>query len=157
MSTEPAIKSDWWFVGYDETHHWNFKDIDPVVFKRFVRRIVGVYACDRAEHTHCCEITPSHWMIAVANEIVFNEQELDIAEHREGFDVEAFREKVSDAVLEVSLPDSDHYQHVKAVDRYIAAHPELAYQVGDVEEDRENDNGEVLNRVFEIWSSNPKF
>ncbi len=157
MSTEPAIKSDWWFVGYDETHHWAFKEIAPDLFKRFVRRIIGVYACDRAEQTHCCEITPSHWMIAIANEVVFNEQELDIAEHREGFDADRFLEKVLDLVREVWVSESDHYHHVKAVDRYIAARPELTYQVGDVDEDRDKDNGEVIDRLHEIWNSGPKF
>lgn len=157
MSTEPAIKSDWCFIGYDETPHWRFKEIPQDVFERFVRRIVGVYACDRAEQTHCCEITPSHWMIAVANEVVFNEQELDIAEHREGFKADAFREKVLDLVHEVPVHESDHYQHVKAVDRYVAAHPELTYQIGDVEEDRDTDNGEIIERIHEIWNSNPKF
>lgn len=146
---QPVPKSDWWFVGFDETAYWNFEH-DSLVHgdKHYVRRIICVYAVNRAEHTHCCELTPSHWLVAVANEIDFDEGKNP---------KDYLRERVRDFVLSVPLAESDHYRHVRAVERYIANNPKLAYQVGELDPEDYPNEEEQLDKLRDIWNSNPKF
>ena len=49
-----TIKPDWWLVKLNERQYW----CDEIQAK--TEAIFGVYAFDRNEQTHLCEITPSY-------------------------------------------------------------------------------------------------
>jgi hypothetical protein len=124
--------------------------LDPDV-RKVISKIVGVYAINRASCTHCCEITPSYLCCAVSNEVYYNDDP----------DEDALRERrletAEDFVRSVNMQDSWHYQHVRTVDRYIELNPKLCYRVGVVDEDGDMTDSEIIDKLFEIWSSNPKF
>lgn len=66
MSLEIPI--DAYLISLDETHNWIIADDD----KPFIKAIHTVYLLDRNSHTHCCELTPSFWLIFVYNDIEFD-------------------------------------------------------------------------------------
>ena len=142
-----AIKNDWWFIGYDETHHWNLDALD-LKDRVFLSKIVTVYAVNRAEHTHCCELTPSYNLCAVAHEPVFTT----------GVDApEAARECIWNFVNQVPVVESSHYRHVRCVDRYVENNPVMVYRVGELDVEDYPTTREQEDRMIDIWHSNPKF
>jgi hypothetical protein len=115
-------------------------------FKKFW--IVTVFAVNRAEHTHCCELTPSYNLCAVAHEPVFTT----------GVDApEAARECIWNFVNQVPVVESSHYRHVRCVDRYVENNPVMVYRVGELDVEDYPTTREQEDRMIDIWHSNPKF
>jgi hypothetical protein len=91
---------EFYYVRIDETKYWN---------REFVSRlgegakIIGVYAYDASEHTHCCEAMPSYWLEFLGSEI---KGVRDLSEDE--------REEV-DTYLYEGDEDSSHYQHCSRV------------------------------------------
>lgn len=144
---EPRV-SDWWFIGLDETRHWNIPTL-----KQHVAKITTVYAFDRSQSTCCCEFTPSYWLVCVDFQVDY----LPGVIHRPDF--ETIREELDDILRGVPKEESDNYTHVRVVEGLLNR-PDTEvprYHVGDIPEDRDADNGEVLDAVFELWERNPKF
>lgn len=133
------IPNDWWFVGLpDDLGHWNIKP----ELKKYIERILGVYLFNRAEHTHCCELTPSHFLIDVEHDVHLT---LDCPER--------LRDTIYDLVC--GEPGEPQYVHVSCVNRAIRLHPEWAYNAGPDPEDTDPD--EIENALIEQWHANPKF
>ena len=139
ITAEPSLREDWCYVGLDETSHWRF----PAALAPHVAAVITVYAYNRAELTHCCELTPSYWMIGVAYEVRCKP---DTPEH--------IREQLQDIVQETSLVDSDCYRHARGIDKYAERHPELFHALGETEEDTPQ---AAEDHVHEAWNSNPRF
>ncbi len=96
---------DLWIVKIDETEYW----LDPVVLAK-AKRIFGVYAFDRRQHTHCCSFTPSYWLEYITTEW----EERDELTDAERDDVD-MRIHQGEADCE-----SSNYYNVSDVDRMIA-------------------------------------
>lgn len=54
-------------VLFDETDYYGIDDED----KPFIGSINGIYLYDKNERTHCCEWTPSYWLIHLYDVIDF--------------------------------------------------------------------------------------
>lgn len=58
-------RGEWWAIGLDVTRHYNIADED----RPHIRRIIDTFMYDRSEVTHCCELTPSYWLVYLHTEI----------------------------------------------------------------------------------------
>jgi hypothetical protein len=78
MMTEERIEEqaeertpiDAYVIALDETASYEIDDAD----RPYVRQIHGVYVFDRNQRTHCCEWTPSYYLIHLYDEVIFTEQ-----------------------------------------------------------------------------------
>lgn len=61
-----AIPIDARVVALDETANY---DIGKK-YRRYIKAIRGVYLYDKNEVTHCCEFTPSYWLIHLYDQVV---------------------------------------------------------------------------------------
>ena len=68
MQTAKRLRIDAWVIGFDETRNYNIKP----EHRPYIQAIYGYYLFNRNEVTHCCEITPSYWLIHVYDQIVLN-------------------------------------------------------------------------------------
>jgi hypothetical protein len=140
-----VVNSDWWFIGLDETRHWNL----PAAIRAHILRIDTVYAFNRNEHTYCCELTPSHWLTCVDFSVTFRPEFYD----RPDFD--ELREQVDLLIQGVNRCESDCYMHKREIDRLLPNAPK--FQVGQVEDESELEHQQVMDALFEQWHCNPKF
>lgn len=92
---------DAYAVALDETEYYN---IDPADAPH-IERIMGVYLFDRNERTHCCELTPSYYLIHLYDEIVFSTDADDV--------MEALDEKYAHE------PSDDIYVHCGEIEKII--------------------------------------
>jgi hypothetical protein len=138
LSAEVCVEN-WCYVGIDDTEHWYFRE----TLRQYVEKVLTVYAYNREAVTHCCEISPSYWMICVAYEVRCKPDTPD-----------SIRELLQDIVQETSLMDSDCYRHAKWVETYANKNPELHCELGDTESDTPR---EAEDRVHELWNQNPRF
>ena len=114
---EETKKPDWWLVKLDERKHWR-EDIQAKT-----TAIYGVYAFDRSEQTHCCEITPSYCLWFIAQDEVARE---DLSEDE--------RSELNEAVLSGGAQTEPvSYYHVRDIERLMKEKPELFKQVGSID------------------------
>ncbi len=139
---EALTRTDWQFIGIDETSHWHL----PAHLSSRVHRILTVFAFNRAEHTYCCEFTPSYWMHCVDYSVQYTREatEEEIAE-------------IEDAVQQVSLSDSDRYYHVQDLDRRIEEQPEWVAKLEHFDPCEFNTEQEVVDYIHDSWNLNPRF
>jgi hypothetical protein len=102
QSAEQEIKPDFRYVKIDETQHWN---------ESFIRalgtgtKLIATYVYDASEVTHCCELTPSHFLMYVGTEIEPG-RELSDSEW------ETYEEQVRESEFQC---DNDHYRHCRSI------------------------------------------
>ncbi len=138
MTTETETERlpiDAWAVCLDETGHYN---IDPADAP-YIAAIHGVYVFDRNQQTHCCELTPSYYLIHLYDSVLFTGDVSD--EKREELD-EKYCYCESD----------DIYVHCHEIDLMIARNKrgEVSHY-GDVAgHDREDDGTPEENREKEM-------
>ena len=135
----PVCVENWCYIGIDDTEHWHFRD----ALRPYVDKVITVYAYNSEAATHCCEITPSYWMICVAYEVQCKPDT-----------PERIREMLHDIMQETSLTDSDCYRHVRWVDNHASRYPELHYELGDTGADTPRESEDI---VHERWHQNPRF
>jgi len=132
------IKPDYQIVKLDERRHWR-KDIQEKT-----TAIYGVYAYDRNEHTHLCELTPSHCLMFLGTDHV----EVDGLSEEE-------RERLSEIVMDGAL-DSEPvtYMHVRDIERIVKENPTLTRKadvdLDDLDEDL--DDSARWNAIFDKLS-----
>lgn len=95
-SAEGAIPYDWRAQGLDFTRHYNIKDED----KPYIDRIVDVFMYDANTHTHCCEVTPSYWMMWLYTFVVWKGEPSE--EVRERIDARYCHEAADDCYMHVA-------------------------------------------------------
>jgi hypothetical protein len=67
--TELCSPIDARVIAIDETAYYEF----PPKHAPYIRAIRGVYLYDANQHTHCCELTPSHWLIFLYHSVLLTE------------------------------------------------------------------------------------
>jgi hypothetical protein len=140
----PAFKHhDWWYIGIDETSHWNL----PANLRPFVDRIITVYGFDRASHTYCCELTPSHWLTCCDFSVRYKDEDTP------GF-TDHIRELIEETVSTVAKHESDGYYHARDIDRLLSKDETTVprYHRGMRAQDDDDDND-----LVEFWVCNPRF
>jgi len=100
-------------------------------------RLFGVYAFDDAEHTYCCELAPSRFLIHVANDIDFNS---DVSDDE--------REDLYDLINRDDT--SDFYMHSDSVHWFSLYYPEMV-KVANVDFDEEDSLNERIDKIREGW------
>lgn len=129
------VKPDWYAAAIDETAHYTIEEED----KPFIERIVGVYFFDRNEYTHCCEVTPSHYLRYLSDSVRCKDDTPD--------DV---RERIYE--LYEHCGGEDCYMHVSSVDRI----PEkFKHHYGEPQDADAEDRGE--GEVREHFQGNCPF
>lgn len=109
---------DAYAVVLDET---NLYTIDPADAP-YIARIRGVYLFDRNERTHCCELTPSYYLIHLYDQVI----PTDAGEALDDADREALYEKYEHNGGE------DCYVHCGEIERIIdAGQPGRIVHYGD--------------------------
>lgn len=116
---------DAYVVALDETDHY---DIDPAD-RQFIRQIRGVYVFDRNERTHCCEWTPSYWLIHLYDEVLLTEAGEALDDHAADDLYQKYEYCGGD----------DIYVHCHSIDAIIRRNePFTVYHYGDTEVDQED-------------------
>lgn len=69
MTTEETLPIDAHIIAIDETEYYN---IAPE-HRQHISQIRGVYLFDTNQVTHCCELTPSYYLIHLYNEVIFTD------------------------------------------------------------------------------------
>lgn len=124
---------DAYAVALDETHYYNIDAAD----QPYINRILRVYLFDRNEQTHCCELTPSYYLIWLYASV-------ELTDAGQALDDDARGELYDRYETE---PGDDCYMHCHTVDRIIdAKEPGTVDHYGDVPlhnlEDGISDNDE---------------
>ncbi len=147
-SNPPVIASDWWFIGIDETAHWNL----PEKLSKHIKTINTVYVFNRNEHTHCCELTPSYWMSCVDYDIIWH------PEFYETPNCERLRDYAFNLLNNVARFESDCYMHVRSVEALLAKSDDVVprWRYGASEDDLDTVQAE-LEALFEYWHGCPRF
>ena len=68
MTAEPETEAtpiDAYAVALNETHNWIIHKADAP----FIKAIRGMYIFDRNERVHCCEFTPSYYLIHLYDQV----------------------------------------------------------------------------------------
>lgn len=76
MPTEATHQPiDAYAVALDEMDHYQIAPAD----QRYIEQIRGVYLFDHNQQTHCCELTPSYYLIHLYDQVILTEEgaELD--------------------------------------------------------------------------------
>jgi len=100
----PRTPSDWRLLVEDETEHWTLPDFPGA-------RVETVYLFNAAEHTYCCELTPSYWLVPVETRGIL--PEYDAAENPSAA-LERKRDALQEAIYGEDIYDG-HYRYVHEV------------------------------------------
>lgn len=145
---EPRTPIDAYVVAFDETDHYQIDDED----RPYIERIVGVYLFDRNQRTHCCELTPSYWLIHLYDEVRLTPLGMDCDDE---YRLDEIYQK-----YEYNGGD-DIYVHCHSVERIIAkadAKPFTVYHYGDTEVDEDDvDYDDQMEALREELSCNHPF
>ncbi len=152
MST--TTKPNICYIGIDETEHWNI----PPELKPYIARIYGVYAFDRNTYTHCCELTPSHWLECVG----FDWHPTPDFRLLPDGEQDEVGDKMSEYLLDVPAHESSHYRHVKWVEDRIRHDAHCGfYEAGDLRGMLDGDDFDRGSTAFDVmseyWHANPRF
>ncbi len=79
-------------VMFDTTSKWNFRDED----KPYIDQIHSVYLFDQNEITHCCELTPSYYLIHLYDEVILSEAGGELSEEKKSELYEFYESPVVD-------------------------------------------------------------
>lgn len=123
--TEPRTPIDAYAVALDETANYAIEEAD----QPYIEKIVGVYLLDRNQRTHCCELTPSYWLIWLYDQVVLTEagQKLD------DLAVDALYQKYE------YCGGEDIYVHCHSIDALIERNEKwTVYHYGDPEVDEDD-------------------
>jgi len=122
--TKEKVGIDAHVLALNETHHYF---IDPADIP-FIARIDGIYLFDRNRHTHCCEWTPSYWLIHLYDRLL-------LTEAGEALD-DGTREELYEKYENCGGEDSSCYVHCHTVEQLIEeAKPFDHYHYGSPEVD----------------------
>ena len=120
MTTTERLPIDGHVVALNETNHYKIKP----EHQPHIQAIRGVYLYDANSHTHCCELTPSYYLIYLYDEVILT-PEAD----------ESLSDEAKEAIYEEYeyCDGEDIYVHVHNLDTYVAAHPERHHHHGGTE------------------------
>ena len=89
-------------VSLDETREYQIDEQD----KPYIEKIMGIYMYDKLQHTFCCELRPSYWLVHLYDQVILS----------------AFgNELVSDEADKIyekyeNCGGTDNYYHVSSID-----------------------------------------
>lgn len=96
LQTVEEKRGEWWAIGLDVTRHYNLAAED----RPHIARIIDTFMYDRSVRTHCCELTPSYWLVYLHTEIEW-----------QGFPSDEVRERID-----------QRYAHEETDDIYVHCH-----------------------------------
>jgi hypothetical protein len=122
MTTDVALPIDAHVVALDETDHYNIAPAD----RPLIAKIRGVYLFNSNERTHCCEFTPSYYLIHLYDQVFLTEDgdALDESakdeiyqryEHEGGDNIYVHCHTI-DALVEKMGPGDHHHHGATGVD-----------------------------------------
>ena len=110
---------DAYAVQFDETTDYNIEPED----RPYVRRILGAYLFDRNQRTHCCELTPSYYLIYLFTQVELTDAGLALDDDARGVLYDRYEMEPSD----------DRYVHCGEINRYLeTAGRANVFNYGDV-------------------------
>jgi hypothetical protein len=110
---------DAYAVALDETADYNI----DLAHRPYIRRILGAYLFDRNEHTHCCELTASYYLIFLFTSVELTDAGLALDDDARGELYDRYE----------SEPSDERYVHCREIDRILeAAEPYRVCHYGDV-------------------------
>ena len=144
--TETRSPIDARVIAIDETKFYTF----PAEHAPYIDRILAVYLYDASERTHCCELTPSHFMIFLYHVVRLTKAGESLSDEERG--------KLYDE-YEIENYGEDCYMHCRDLERRAeAGTPENYYNYGATEvsyEDSEYDD--QIEGLIEHLNGNPPF
>jgi len=137
---------DAYAIALDETSFCIIDEADAPL----IDKIVSVYLFDRNQRTHCCELTPSYWLIHLYDQ-VRTRADADLSDDR----AQELYNKYE------SFPGADIYVHCHEIDHLIDAkdpEPFTVYHYGETEVDFDDcDYDEQMESLHEHLCGNCPF
>jgi hypothetical protein len=134
MSDTATLPIDARIIALDETEFYHLEPEE----QRLIRAIKGVYLYDANRHTHCCELTPSYYLIFLYNSVNLTDEGLALDDEARGELYDKF---------EVECGGDDCYMHVHTVDQlaekaekadngtyHVYGDPEVSFDDSDYDE-----------------------
>ena len=144
--TETKLRSpiDARVIAINETEYYEF----PAEHAPYIQAIRGIYLYDANQHTHCCELTPSYYLIFLYHSVL-------LTEAGKALDDEARRVLLEE--YEVCNNGEDRYVHCSTVERLAKATGDyLEYGATEVSYDDETYD-EQIEGLIEYFGGNPPF
>lgn len=144
--TETRSPIDARVIAIDETEHYTF----PVEDRPYIKKILAVYLYDANERTHCCELTPSHFLRYLYHVVRLTEAGENLSdERREDFYTD----------YEVSNFNEDVYMHCATLEQLAeAGTPEDYHNYGATGVSYEDsDYDDQIEGLVEHLNGNPPF
>jgi len=128
---ETQLPIDARIIALDETSNYY---LEPEK-QRLIRAIKGVYLYDRNRHTHCCELTPSYYLIFLYNSVNLTDEGLALDNEARG---ELYDE------YEYGTGGDNCYMHIRIIERlaekaeageyYVYGDPKVSFDKSDYNE-----------------------
>lgn len=101
MNRTPSIDAR--CISLDETKYYNFNPEHAP----FIEKMYGIYLYDKNSYTHCCEFTPSYFLIHLYDSCVLNEAGQALSEEKKDEIYQAY---------EHTGENEDKYVHCSSID-----------------------------------------
>ncbi len=147
MTTTPNISLqpiDAYVVALDETTHYFISPAD----RPYIEQIRGAYLFDRNQCTHCCELTPSYYLIYLYNQVLLTEKGNALDDHAQNRLFQQYEHYGDDC-----------YVHCHTVERIIERNkPQTVCHYGNPEVDQQDvEYNEQMDALQEHFCSNCPF
>jgi len=141
---ETETKIDAYAVALDETANYAIEEAD----RPYIKKIMGVYLLDRNQRTHCCELTPSYWLMHLYDQVVLTEAGQALDEYA-----------VDELQKYEYCGGEDIYVHCHSIDALIERNEKwTVYHYGDPEVDEDDvDYDDQIEGIQEYLCGNCPF
>lgn len=144
MCDKTQTPIDAYAIALDETANYEIDEND----RPYIKQIRAAYLFDRNQRTHCCETTPSYYLIYLYNEMVLTDEGLALDEYA----VDELYQKYE------SYSGDDIYVHCCDVERLIERDERFTvYHYGSPEVDEPGDRDAQMEELREELSCNHPF
>ena len=118
MQTAKRLRINAWVIGFDETRNYNIKPEHAP----HIQAIYGYYLFDRNEVTHCCELTPSYYLIHLYDVVILTPEAQD-----------SLDEEMKDQIFQEYCGGDNIYVHCRSVDAILRKRgkPKRTYHYGE--------------------------
>ena len=147
--TENLVTIDARVIALNRTHNY----VLDVKHQAQIARIEEVYLYDKNQHTHCCEFTPSYYLIHLYTRVIFTAVGEQINDHEQDEIFQAYEHEDTD----------NFYIHVHEIDGLQAKAKPFTYhthgdpEFGDAEDEFESEEAyhdAVMDALREHFQAN---
>ena len=147
--TENRVTIDARVIALNRTHHY----LIDAKHQPSIARIEEVYLYDKNQHTHCCELTPSYYLIHLYTRVIFSPKGDKLNEHEQDEIFQAYEHEVTEECY-VHCHEIDALEtQAKPFTYHIHGDPEFG-DAADEFENEEDFHDSVMDALREHFQGN---